>query len=76
MSLGPTELVIILVIILVLFGAGRLPTVFEALGKGLKSFRDAQREDPFDNSRTRPLPDRERDIAEAEEVRAKQNAGR
>lgn len=41
MNLGPTELVIILVIILIIFGAGRLPQVFSSLGKGVKEFRDA-----------------------------------
>lgn len=43
--LGASELAIILVIILVIFGAGRLPEVFTALGKGMKSFREAQRDD-------------------------------
>ena len=42
--LGAPELLIGLVIVLVLFGAGKLPQVFSAFGKGLKSFRDAQRE--------------------------------
>jgi sec-independent protein translocase protein TatA len=52
--LGASELAIILVIILVIFGAGKLPEVFTALGKGMKSFREAQRDDepnaagPFD----------------------------
>lgn len=44
--LGPTELLIVLVIVLVLFGAGKLPQVFTAFGKGIKSFRDAQRDEP------------------------------
>lgn len=42
---GPTELALLLVIVLIVFGAGRLPQVFEALGDGVKKFRDAQRED-------------------------------
>lgn len=40
-GLGITELLIILVIILVMFGAGRIPEVFESLGKGIKNFRKA-----------------------------------
>ena len=55
-GLGPTELVIILVIVLVLFGAGRLPQVFESVGKGIKQFRDAQRDEPRDVT-PRSLPD-------------------
>jgi len=40
-GLGFPELLIILVIILVIFGAGKLPQVGEALGKGLNKFRTA-----------------------------------
>ena len=47
-GLGPWELGIILVIVLILFGAGKLPQVFEAFGKGVKSFRDAQRDEAID----------------------------
>jgi len=37
-GLGPTELIIVLVIILVVFGAGKLPEIASGLGKGLKDF--------------------------------------
>lgn len=39
MSLGVTELLIILSIILLLFGANKLPQLAEALGKSVKNFR-------------------------------------
>lgn len=39
--LGPTELIIILVIVIILFGPGRLGNVLGELGKGLRSFKDA-----------------------------------
>jgi sec-independent protein translocase protein TatA len=45
MSLGFTELVLILVIVLVLFGAGKLPRVMGDLGKGLRSFKDGLKEE-------------------------------
>jgi sec-independent protein translocase protein TatA len=35
------ELVVILVIVLVLFGAGKLPKVMGDIGRGLRSFKDA-----------------------------------
>jgi sec-independent protein translocase protein TatA len=41
MNLGPTELIVILVIVLIIFGAGRLPQVFSSLGKGVREFREA-----------------------------------
>jgi sec-independent protein translocase protein TatA len=45
-GLGFPELLIILLIILVIFGAGKLPQVGEALGKGLSKFRSAMNEKP------------------------------
>ncbi|MGI8589105.1 MAG: twin-arginine translocase TatA/TatE family subunit [Chloroflexia bacterium] len=41
MSLGAPELILILVIVLVVFGAGKLPQVGSALGRGIREFRDA-----------------------------------
>lgn len=38
---GVTELVLILVIILVIFGAGKLPEIGAGLGKGIKNFKRA-----------------------------------
>lgn len=35
------ELILILFLVLILFGAGKLPKVMSELGKGLKAFRDA-----------------------------------
>ncbi len=39
--LGPAELIILLVIILIIFGVGRLPEVGGALGKSIREFRRA-----------------------------------
>lgn len=41
MGLGASHLLIILVIVLVVFGAGKLPNVMKDLGQGVKSFKDA-----------------------------------
>ena len=40
--LGPLEIGLILVIILIVFGVGRLPQAGEAIGKGLRAFRRGQ----------------------------------
>lgn len=40
MSLGPTELIIILIIVILLFGVGRISKLGGELGKGIKSFKD------------------------------------
>jgi len=46
MSLG--HLLIILLIILVLFGAGKLPQVMSDLGRGLKAFKSGMKDDEKD----------------------------
>lgn len=45
--MGPSfwQILIILFIILIIFGAGKLPSVMHDLGKGLKNFRDGMKED-------------------------------
>jgi sec-independent protein translocase protein TatA len=40
MNLGPTELIIILVIVMLLFGASRLPKLARSLGQASKEFKD------------------------------------
>ncbi|OGO39948.1 MAG: preprotein translocase subunit TatA [Chloroflexi bacterium RBG_16_57_8] len=40
--LGPLEIGLILVIILIVFGVGKLPQVGGAIGKGIRSFKKAQ----------------------------------
>lgn len=42
-GLGVGELVLILVIVLIIFGAGKLPEIGEGLGRGIRSFRKAVR---------------------------------
>jgi sec-independent protein translocase protein TatA len=41
---GATELLIILVIVIVIFGASRLPQIGRGLGEGIKNFRSALKE--------------------------------
>lgn len=43
-GLGTTEMMIILVLVLVVFGAGKLPEIGSSLGKGLRSFKKAVNE--------------------------------
>jgi sec-independent protein translocase protein TatA len=42
--IGMPELLIILVIIVVIFGANRLPELGRGIGKGIKNFKDATRD--------------------------------
>jgi len=42
LNLGPTELIIVLLIVMVLFGAARLPKLAKSLGESAKEFKHAQ----------------------------------
>ena len=45
-KLGPLELIIILLIIFIIFGAGKLPQLFDAIGKGFNKIRKKAQNDP------------------------------
>ena len=55
MNLGPTELIIVLIIVMLLFGAARLPKLARSLGESSKEFKKgladgARDDDPGDTS--------------------------
>jgi len=50
--LGPTELIILLVIVVLLFGPGRIGKIAGELGKGIKSFRDGLSDENKDDQPT------------------------
>lgn len=52
-ALQPLHLVVILAIVLVIFGAGRLGEVGSALGKGMKDFRSSVEKEPATTGATR-----------------------
>lgn len=55
--LGPLEIGLILVVILIVFGAGKLPQVGGAIGKGLRAFKKGQQgEDGDEEEEESPKP--------------------
>jgi len=44
-GIGMPELIILLVIILIIFGAGKLPQIGAGMGKAIRNFKDASNED-------------------------------
>jgi sec-independent protein translocase protein TatA len=63
------ELGLIVFIVLIVFGPGRLPQVFEQVGKGFRAFKSASRDEPTDvTPRARELPNTH--LSEAAELRA------
>jgi len=49
-GLGLPELLIILFIILIIFGAGKLPQIGEGLGKGISNFKKSLKQDEDEDS--------------------------
>ena len=43
-GLGMPEMIVILVIVLIIFGAGKLPQIGDGMGKAIRNFRSATRE--------------------------------
>jgi TatA/E family protein of Tat protein translocase len=50
--LGPVEIILILVIFFIIFGAGKLPQLFELVGKGLRAFRGVEKGNEKTGKRT------------------------
>jgi len=44
-NFGPWELALILIIVLVIFGPGKLPQLGESVGKAMKSFKKGREDD-------------------------------
>ena len=59
---GPTEMMIILAIILVIFGGSKLPGLAKGLGQGIKEFKKALAGgDDEEDEKKREIPDSEND---------------
>ena len=71
-NIGMTELIIILVILLLLFGSTRLPQLAKGMGKSIREFKKgvAEGEDDEDERRLREAARRER-LSEGEAERAR-----
>ena len=50
-GLGMPELIIILVIILIIFGAGKLPEIGAGLGKGIQNFKKSSKEGKIEENK-------------------------
>ncbi|NLB25627.1 MAG: twin-arginine translocase TatA/TatE family subunit [Bacteroidales bacterium] len=48
--IGPQEIIIILIIVLLLFGGKKIPELMKGLGKGMREFKKATKEDDDDDA--------------------------
>jgi sec-independent protein translocase protein TatA len=65
-NIGPMELIIVLVIVLLIFGPKRLPGLGKQLGSGMREFKDSisgKDRDDDDDDDDRPAPRREVETA-------------
>jgi sec-independent protein translocase protein TatA len=54
MRIGPTELLLILAIALLLFGPSKLPDLGKSLGKAIREFKDAAKGEESKSAETKP----------------------
>lgn len=52
--IGPQEIIIILIIVLLLFGGRKIPELMKGLGKGMKEFKKATKEDDEETHQAEP----------------------
>jgi len=52
LGLGGTEVIVILVIVLLLFGGKKIPELMKGLGRGIKDFKDASKGTEGENNTT------------------------
>jgi len=72
---GGWELVLVVGIVILLFGGKKIPELAKGLGKGIKDFKKAVKEDEDANETPKEITDKSEDVAtKATEVTEKQNA--
>ncbi len=76
MSIGPWQVLLVLLIVVLLFGAGKIPRLMGDVAKGIKAFRQGMKEEDeadkgppkqisHDPPPTAPAADQERDKSQA-----------
>ncbi|MFH1824739.1 MAG: twin-arginine translocase TatA/TatE family subunit [Candidatus Firestonebacteria bacterium] len=56
-NIGVPELIIVLVIALIIFGAGKLPEIGSAIGKSIKEFKKAMKDDSIEDKKSESRKD-------------------
>ena len=69
---GGWEILLILVIVLIVFGVGKLPQVGNAIGKGIRSFRRGQAGEKEEEEE--PEPEKKKPVSRRKKTTAKKSA--
>ena len=48
---GPNQIILIVILVILLFGAKKIPELMKGVGKGIKEFKDASNNEENDNSK-------------------------
>lgn len=67
-GLGTPELIVILIILLVLFGGSKLPSLAKGLGQSVKEFKKASKEAEAEDEK--PEPKKSEDVKKSESAKA------
>jgi sec-independent protein translocase protein TatA len=75
-TLGPTELIIALVVILLLFGAKRIPELARGLGSGVREFKAGTKEGQLEDKKDEEKKDEDAPVSEdkTDEVKVEDDA--
>lgn len=71
MTIGVTEAILIGAAVMLLFGASRLPQLMSALGKGIREFKSAVREDEEESATKEAGSQAQRDAEQSEQSSSK-----
>ncbi|TVQ84170.1 MAG: twin-arginine translocase TatA/TatE family subunit [Micavibrio sp.] len=74
MSIGIWQIVLVLVLVLVIFGAGKLPGVMGDLGKGMRNFKDGLKEGESGTDDASPKQIAKKDSTAADDAPAEKEA--
>lgn len=54
--IGPWQIVIIIAVVVLLFGAKKIPELMKGVGKGIREFKDATKEESDDDPKSEKKP--------------------
>lgn len=55
LGLGSTEIIVVFAIVILLFGAAKLPQLARGMGRSIKEFRDASRDEPLPDTQQKSV---------------------